>query len=109
MKKKNILAENMRRFATKNLSELAATFKIAEGKLTNEGIFGTSYEKEQKKLEDALDRFAKYSMENGDSKDEVLSTVERKLNDIISIMGNPEEESDESTYDSPNEPVIWRV
>jgi len=58
---------------------------LAEGRLTNEGIFGTSYEKEQRKLEDALDRFVKYSMENGDSEDEVLSTLERKGRDAIDI------------------------
>jgi len=58
---------------------------LAEGKLTNEGIFGTSYEKEQRKLEDALDRFVKYSMENGDSEDEILSTLERKGRDAVDI------------------------
>ena len=58
---------------------------LAENRLTNEGIFGTSYEKEQRKLEDALDRFVKYSMENGDSEDEVLSTLERKGRDAIDI------------------------
>ena len=58
---------------------------LAEGRLTNEGIFGTSYEKEQRKLEDALDRFVKYSMENGDSEDEALSTLERKGRDAIDI------------------------
>ena len=58
---------------------------LAEGKLTNEGIFGTSYEKEQRKLEDALDRFVKYSMENGDSEDEILSTLERKGRDVVDI------------------------
>ena len=52
---------------------------------TNEGIFSseTSYEKEQRKLEDALDRFVKYSMENGDSEDEVLSILEREGRDAI--------------------------
>ena len=58
---------------------------LAEGKLTNEGIFGTSYEKEQRKLEDALDRFVKYSMENGDSEDEILSTLKRKGRDAVDI------------------------
>ena len=58
---------------------------LAEGRLTNEGFFGTSYEKEERKLEDALDRFVKSSMENGDSEDEVLSTLERKGRDAIDI------------------------
>ena len=58
---------------------------LAENRLTNEGIFGTSYEKEQRKLEDALDRFVKYSMENGDSEDEILSTLERKGRDAVDI------------------------
>ena len=79
---------------------------LAESKLTNEGIFGTSYEKEQRKLEDALDRFVKYSMENGDSEDEVRNTLERKGKDSIDIyMGG----KDDSTYNDPDEPVIWKV
>ena len=57
---------------------------LAEGRLTNEGIFGTSYEKEQRKLEDALDRYVKYSMENGDSEADVLSTLEEYGMDAIS-------------------------
>jgi hypothetical protein len=54
-----------------------------------EGIFSseTSYEKEQRKLEDALDRFVKYSIENGDSDDEVLSILERGGRDAIAATG----------------------
>ncbi len=60
---------------------------LTEGRLLkqNEGIFGTSYEKENRKLEDALDRFVKYSAENGDSEDEILSTLERKGRDAMDI------------------------
>jgi hypothetical protein len=66
-------------------SELRQIIKEEISKAKNEGIFGTSYEKEQRKLEDALDRFVKYSMENGDSEDEVLSTLERKGRDAADI------------------------
>ena len=58
---------------------------LAEGRLLKEGIFGTSSEKEQRKLEDALDRFVKYSIENGDSDEKVLNTIEKKGRDSISI------------------------
>ena len=33
----------------------------------------------------SLDRFVKYSIENGDSEDEVLSTLEKKGRDAIDI------------------------
>ena len=66
-------------------SELRQIIKEEISKAKNEGIFGTSYEKEQRKLEDALDRFVKYSMENGDSEDEILSTLERKGRDAVDI------------------------
>jgi len=66
-------------------SELRQIIKEEISKAKNEGIFGTSYEKEQRKLEDALNRFVKYSMENGDSEDEVLSTLERKGRDAADI------------------------
>ena len=98
---------------------------LAEGKLTNEGIFGTSYEKEQRKLEDALDRFIKYSMENGDSEEDVLKMGSKYLRDSIDAYLGSKIDSDEldkmyddvmskvpdddSTYDDPNEPVIWKV
>ena len=69
---------------------------LAEGRLTNEGIFGTSYEKEERKLEDALERFIKYSMEkNGDSEDEVLSTLEKKARDEVSVYMGGKIDSDE--------------
>ncbi len=68
---------------------------LAEGRLTNEGIFGTSYEKEQRKLEDALDRFVKYSIEkNGDFEDEVESTLEKKARDAVSIYMGGKIDSD---------------
>ena len=38
---------------------------LAEGRLTNEGIFGTSPEKEKIKVEKALDRWVKHSMLSG--------------------------------------------
>ena len=66
-------------------SELRQIIKEEIKRVKNEGIFGTSYEKEQRKLEDALNRFVKYSMENGDSEDEVLSTLERKGRDAADI------------------------
>jgi len=66
-------------------SELRQIIREEISKAKNEGIFGTSYEKEQRKLEDALNRFVKYSMENGDSEDEVLSTLERKGRDAADI------------------------
>jgi hypothetical protein len=74
---------------------------LAEGKLTNEGIFGTSYEKEQRKLEDALDRFIKYSMENGDSEDKILSTLERKGRDAVDIYigGKIDDDKLDKKYD----------
>lgn len=66
-------------------SELREIIREEISKLKNEGIFGTSDEKEERKLEDALDRFVKYSMENGDSEDEILSTLERKGRDAVDI------------------------
>ena len=67
----------------------------AEGRLTNEGFFGTSYEKEERKLEDALDRFVKYSIEkNGDFEDEVESTLEKKARDAVSIYMGGKIDSD---------------
>jgi hypothetical protein len=66
-------------------SELRQIIKEEISKAKNEGIFGTSYEKEQRNLEDALNRFVKYSMENGNSEDEVLSTLERKGRDAADI------------------------
>ena len=69
---------------------------LAEGRLTNEGIFGTSYEKEERKLEDALDRFVKYSIEkNKDLEDEVLSTLQRKGRDAVDIYFGGKIDSDE--------------
>jgi hypothetical protein len=64
--------------------EFGESFDIV-GSYLAEGIFSseTSYEKEQRKLEDALDRFVKYSIENGDSEDEVLSILEREGRDAI--------------------------
>ena len=64
--------------------EFGESFDIV-GSYLAEGIFSseTSYEKEQRKLEDALDRFVKYSIENGDSDDEVLSILERGGRDAI--------------------------
>ena len=56
-----------------------------KGQLLKEGIFGSSPDREKRKLEDALDRFVKYSIENGDSEDEVLSTLEKKGRDAIDI------------------------
>jgi len=77
-------------------SELRQIIKEEISKLKNEGIFGTSDEKEERKLEDALDRFVKYSMEKkGDSKstlksalekeDELLKTLEKKGRSAVDI------------------------
>jgi len=54
-------------------------------KITNEGVFGTSFEKEKRKIEDALERWVKYSMDNGDSEDDVLSVGGKYLRDAVSI------------------------
>jgi len=51
----------------------------------NESLFGTSFEKEKRKLEDALDRWVKYSMENGDSEADVLSAGQEYLKDAIMV------------------------
>ena len=59
-------------------SELRNIIREEISKLKNEGIFGTSDEKEERKLEDALDRFVKYSMEKKGftSKSTLKSTIE---------------------------------
>ena len=56
---------------------------LAEGRLTNEGIFGTSPEKEKLKVEKALDRWVKHSMENGDSEEDILKMGRKYLRDSI--------------------------
>ena len=73
-------------------SELRNIIREEISKLKNEGIFGTSDEKEERKLEDALDRFVKYSMEKkGDSKstiekeEELLKTLEKKGRRAVDI------------------------
>lgn len=73
-------------------SELRQLVREEISKLKNEGIFGTSDEKEERKLEDALDRFVKYSMEKkGDSKstlekeDKLLKTLEKKGRRAVDI------------------------
>lgn len=82
-------------------SELRQIIREEISKLKNEGIFGTSYEKEERKLEDALDRFIKYSMENGDSEDEILSTLERKGRDAVDIYigGKIDDDKLDKKYD----------
>ena len=72
--------------------ELRQIIREEISKVKNEGIFGTSDEKEERKLEDALDRFVKYSMEKkGDSKstlekeDKLLKTLEKKGRRAVDI------------------------
>ena len=92
-------------------NKLTAGSRLAEGKLTNEGIFGTSPEKEKLKVENALDRWVKYSMENGDSEEDVLKMGSKYLRDSIDAYLGSKIDSDEldKMYDDPNEPVIWKV
>ena len=56
---------------------------LAEGKLTNEGIFGTSPEKEKLKVEKALDRWVKHSMESGVSEEDIIKMGRKYLRDSI--------------------------
>tara|TARA_R110000744_G_scaffold378699_1_gene495214 strand:- start:513 stop:920 length:408 start_codon:yes stop_codon:yes gene_type:complete len=48
-----------------------------------EGMFSTSYDGEQVKVEKALDRWVEYSMEHGDSEADVMSVGENYLRDSI--------------------------
>ena len=102
---------------------------LAEGRLTNEGIFSTSpekkKEKEKIKVEDALDRRVEYSMESGVSEEDIIKMGRKYLRDSIDAYMGGKIDSDEldkmyddvmskvpdddSTYDNPNEPVIWKV
>jgi len=50
-----------------------------------EGMFSTSFDSEKQRIEDALDRWVKYSMENGDSEGDVMSVGEKYLRDAVMV------------------------
>jgi hypothetical protein len=64
-------------------SELQQIIKEEISKVLNEGIFGTSFEKEKANIEKALDRWVAYSMSKGDSEGDVLSVGQQYLRDSI--------------------------
>lgn len=66
-------------------SEIRKIIRKEIKKSLNEGIFGSSPDKEKRKLEDALDRWVKYSMDNGDSEADVLSVLEKYAKDAVHI------------------------
>ena len=51
----------------------------------SEWIFNTSFDKEKIKIKDAIDRWVKYSMENGDNEADVMSVGEKYLRDAIDV------------------------
>ena len=66
-------------------SELRQIIKEEIRSSLNEGIFGTSFDKEKRKIEDALDRWVKYSMDNGDSEANLLSVLEKYAKDAVHV------------------------
>ena len=66
-----------------------------------EGMYSTSFDGEKDKYEKALDRWVKYSMENGDSEADVMSVGEKYLKDAIMVYigGNIDDEDLLDRYD----------
>mgnify|MGYP003632070045 CR=1 FL=1 len=66
-----------------------------------EGMFSTSFDGEQDKVEKAIDRWVEYSMKNGDSEADVMSVGEKYLKDAVMayIGGNIDDEDLLKRYD----------
>jgi len=66
-----------------------------------EGMFSTSFDKEKLKVKQALDRWVEYSMENGDSKADIMSVGEKYLKDAVMayIGGNIDDKDLLKRYD----------
>ena len=79
--------------------------------MKKEGMFSTSFDGEQDKVEKALDRWVKYSMENGDSEADVMSVGEKYLKDSIHayIGGNIDDEDLLKRYDDTMSKVNKKV
>ena len=75
------------------LSEVKRMQELA-GIQTNE-IFGTSLEKENRKLEDTLDRWVKYHMEAGEDEKTVKDIASRFVQDAIDVHLGGKINSDE--------------
>jgi len=78
-----------------NKSELQQIIKEEISKVLNEGMFGTSAEKEKLNIEKALDRWVEYNMSRGDSEANILSVGRQYLRDSIdAYMGGKIKDDD---------------
>jgi|CoawatStandDraft_6_1074263.scaffolds.fasta_scaffold22783_4 hypothetical protein len=76
--KNQLLVERFQKLAgIQSLGEITPKVK--------EGMFSTSFDSEKRKIEDALDRWVKYSMKNGDSEGDVMSVGEKYLRDAVMV------------------------
>jgi|15BtaG_2_1085339.scaffolds.fasta_scaffold04242_3 hypothetical protein len=59
--------------------------QLIREELQNEGLFGNSSEKENKRIQKALDRWVTYCMDEGDSEADILSVGQEYLQDSIDV------------------------
>ena len=76
--KNQLLVERFQKLAgIQSLGEITPKVK--------EGMFSTSFDSEKRKIEDALDRWVKYSMENGNSEGDVINVGKEYLIGAVDV------------------------